>query len=508
MNDHPVEMGRKAAIQSAVKQQAERHQNAPVQEVSRNTYGGKEADIPVGSEIKPKIRPVEERGAKLTPKTKDAAVPPVKDTAVEQGRRLAIQTHAEKQAEKAATHNTVSYPQAPAEPVPIERVEAPSLAANNAVELPAKRPEPTAEVKKGVHSRSKENMAPRQKPKSAPKTRSKVDNISPKMVRPEKVSRTNPVLTSSQKAAEMGRRKFMKEAQKQLALQAQKAAKAAGNIIKKAAVAILKAIQATVSMLTGIFGGVGLAVILMAVLLIGAILASPFGILFSNESSDGAIPLSSAVAQISMEYATRLNELQEREYENITIEGEPPEWIEVIAVFACHVAGGDDGVDVMVLDAEKVEKLRTVFWDMCVITAEEETEEWTGPTTPTDASTEPTVNLTITIEAKTADDMRLLYSFSESQNDALADLLAEDEMLNSLIGDLNISQEEAMELMNGLSGDVSETRKAVVRQALTLVGKVNYFWGGKSLVIGWDERWGQPMEVWAAGSRGLPFRKP
>ena len=508
VNDHPVEMGRKAAIQSAVKQQAERHQNAPVQEVSRNTYGGKEADIPVGSEIKPKIRPVEERGAKLTPKTKDAAVPPVKDTAVEQGRRLAIQTYAEKQAEKAATHNTVSYPQAPAEPVPIERVEAPSLAANNAVELPAKRPEPTAEVKKGVHSRSKENMAPRQKPKSAPKTRSKVDNISPKMVRPEKVSRTTPVLTSSQKAAEMGRRKFMKEAQKQLALQAQKVAKAAGNIIKKAAAAILKAIQATVSMLTGIFGGVGLAVILMAVLLIGAILASPFGILFSNESSDGAIPLSSAVAQISMEYATRLNELQEREYENITIEGEPPEWIEVIAVFACHVAGGDDGVDVMVLDAEKVEKLRTVFWDMCVITAEEETEEWTGPTTPTDASTEPTVNLTITIEAKTADDMRLLYSFSESQNDALADLLAEDEMLNSLIGDLNISQEEAMELMNGLSGDVSETRKAVVRQALTLVGKVNYFWGGKSLVIGWDERWGQPMEVWAAGSLSTGTIRP
>lgn len=508
VNDHPVEMRRKAAIQSAVKQQAERHQNAPVQEAPRNTYSGKETDIPVDSEIKPKTKPVEDCGAKLTPKTKDTAALPVEDTAVEQGRRLAIQTYAEKQAEKAATYNTVSYPQATAAPVLIERVETPSLAANNAVELPAKRPELTAEVKKGVHSRSKERVVPRQKPKSAPKTRSKVDNISPKMVRPEKVSRANPVLTSSQKATEMGRRKFMKETQKQLALQAQKTAKAAGNIIKKASAAILKAIQATVSMLVGIFGGVGLAVILMAVLLIGAILASPFGILFSNEPSDGAIPLSSAVAQISMEYATRLNELQEREYENITIEGEPPEWIEVIAVFACHVAGGDDGVDVMVLDAEKVEKLRTVFWDMCVITAEEETEEWTGPTTPTDASTEPTVNLTITIEAKTADDMRLLYSFSESQNDALADLLAEDEMLNSLIGDLNISQEEAMELMNGLSGDVSETRKAVVRQALTLVGKVNYFWGGKSLVIGWDERWGQPMEVWAAGSLSTGTIRP
>ena len=69
-----------------------------------------------------------------------------------------------------------------------------------------------------------------------------------------------------------------------------------------------------------------------------------------------------------------------------------------------------------------------------------------------------------------------------------------------MIGDLNISQGDAIELMNNLSGDISESRKAVVRQALTLVGKVNYFWGDKSLVIGWDSRWGQPMEVWAAGS--------
>ena len=32
------------------------------------------------------------------------------------------------------------------------------------------------------------------------------------------------------------------------------------------------------------------------------------------------------------------------------------------------------------------------------------------------------------------------------------------------------------------------------------MGKVNYFWGGKSLVIGWDSRWGQLTKVWADGS--------
>ena len=508
----PVEQGRRQAIQRHAASITERKQMKAgaeqVQDVAPPSSKVKLSD----TNIQSKTRLEELSDSKLVPKTKDTPMQPVTDTTVEQGRRLAVQKYAEAQAEKATLHTTEQITE------PVGQVPSGLFPKNNRTgvfpqpEKTAERPESQEEksARKGVKIKqhSKEDAAPRQKPKSAPKTRNTVETLSPRTVRPEKVNQTVKVLTPAQKATEMGRRKFMKETQKQLVLQTKKAAKAAGDIMKKAASAILKAIQSTITMLVGIFGGVGLAVILMVVLMIGAILASPFGILFSNEPSDGAIPLSSAVAQISMEYSTRLNELQEGEYETIIIEGEPPDWIEVIAVFACHVAGGEDGVDVMVLDADKVDKLRTVFWDMCTIITEEETEEWTGPTTPTDASTEPTVNLTITIEAKTADDMRLFYSFSESQNDALTELLAEDEMLNSLIGDLNISQEEAMELMNGLPSDVSEARKAVVRQALTLVGKVNYFWGGKSLVIGWDERWGQPTEVWAAGSPSTGTIRP
>lgn len=39
-----------------------------------------------------------------------------------------------------------------------------------------------------------------------------------------------------------------------------------------------------------------------------------------------------------------------------------------------------------------------------------------------------------------------------------------------------------------------------VSTALGLVGKVNYFWGGKSSASGWDGRWGVPTKVWADGS--------
>ena len=47
------------------------------------------------------------------------------------------------------------------------------------------------------------------------------------------------------------------------------------------------------------------------------------------------------------------------------------------------------------------------------------------------------------------------------------------------------------------------SRETVLRQYLSLVGKVNYFWGGKSLVIGWDSRWGRVEKVTAAGSKGF-----
>ena len=51
-------------------------------------------------------------------------------------------------------------------------------------------------------------------------------------------------------------------------------------------------------------------------------------------------------------------------------------------------------------------------------------------------------------------------------------------------------------------------REAVVRTACSLVGKVNYFWGGKSLVIGWDVRWGELRQVTAAGSSTTGTYRP
>lgn len=49
--------------------------------------------------------------------------------------------------------------------------------------------------------------------------------------------------------------------------------------------------------------------------------------------------------------------------------------------------------------------------------------------------------------------------------------------------------------------DVSEERVNVISAAYSLVGKVGYFWGGKSTVIGEDPGWGTSEKVSAEGSK-------
>lgn len=67
---------------------------------------------------------------------------------------------------------------------------------------------------------------------------------------------------------------------------------------------------------------------------------------------------------------------------------------------------------------------------------------------------------------------------------------------------------EAMEVWERLPDDLSMERRMVVTYALALVEKVDYFWGGKSLVLGWDDRWGELTEVTAEGSATTGTEQP
>ena len=267
---------------------------------------------------------------------------------------------------------------------------------------------------------------------------------------------------------------------------------AASSTAKKTGEAIAKAVKSMITFLAGFAGSGVLLIALCVILLLAAVFSSPMGILFSDQSEQtNTVLLNVAIAQINVEYAAKLEELQEGEYESIEIHGVPPDWREVVAVFASKTAGGNQGVDVMTLDADRVDRLRSVFWDMTDIQAEEEDGI-----------------LHITIDAKTAEAMRRVYLFSRYQNQSLDMLLEELDSISSVMGDLSISQEDAIALLQNLPDTLEPTRRAVIEHALSLVGKVNYFWGGKSLTLGWDSRWGTTMQVTAEGSSTTGTYRP
>ena len=255
-------------------------------------------------------------------------------------------------------------------------------------------------------------------------------------------------------------------------------------------------------------GGAAVLVLLLMVILVAVIVASPFGILFSNESREaGVVPISAAVAQVNYEYNERLEELQTADsYDSISVTGRSADWIEVLAVFAVKVAGADvDAADVATMDADRIARLKAVFWDMTAITTEVETINHPG-SGDRDGWTER--NLYITITAKTAEEMKTAYHFNRNQIAALDELLEQRDLLRELIEDVYSVSGDTAALIRNLTEDLSPEREAVVRTACSLVGKVNYFWGGKSLVIGWDARWGELRLVTAAGSSTTGTYRP
>ena len=292
----------------------------------------------------------------------------------------------------------------------------------------------------------------------------------------------------------------------QTAAQAKKTAKTAVELFKRAAGMLRRAAAALISALSGFVGGTVVLVALVVIIIIAAVASSPFGLYFAAErNAPDTVSVAEAVAQVNIAYNVKLEELQAGDYDSIDIQGQAPDWPEVLAVFAAKTAGTDDGVDVATLDADRVARLTAVFWDMTEITSWVETINHPG-SGDDDGWTEYILHITIT--PKTADEMRTIYVFTKYQNEALDELLADRTTLASLASSLTITNADAEEVLQNLPAALSPERRADIQNALVLIGKVSYFWGGKSLVLGWDSRWGQLRQVTAAGSSTTGTYRP
>ena len=342
----------------------------------------------------------------------------------------------------------------------------------------------------------------------APKSRQAMTKVTRTMrVRPtDHAAPNNAIITHRARAA--AQRKAQRKMLQESAQSGGKASKKLGSVAVQAVKEIGKGVASAVSSILSAGGGAVVLVLLLTVILVAAIVASPFGILFSNESREaGVVPISAAVAQVNYEFNERLETLQTADdYDSISVTGQPADWIEVLAVFAVKVAGSNDAdaADVATMDADRIARLKAVFWDMTAIKTEVETINHPG--SGDDGWTER--NLYITITAKTAEEMKTAYHFNRNQIAALEELLEQRALLLELIEDVYSVSGDTAALLRDLPEGLSPEREAVVRTACSLVGKVNYFWGGKSLVIGWDVRWGELRQVTAAGSSTTGTYRP
>jgi len=431
----------------------------------------------------------------------------------------ARQVFVEKQAQLSQNPSIESiYPSEPAAPIP------PQLPVSDAPTITPKRQPVTAGSSKSappvqpsapaqtspteqpptIHEKPKPNAAPRERPQHSISIRTRdTEQIS--------APKAAPTASASKTATKRARKTATQDAQRKMLKKSNnRAARAAAAAAKKLVEAAVKAVKELVSALASLGGGTALFVVFSIVIVAGAFLASPLGILFADEQeSEDTVPLATAIAEIQGEYHAELERLQNGDFVSVQIIGQAPDWREVVAVFASKTAGAEDGIDVFTLDEERVELLRQVFWDMCEITTAMQTVDVPDSDPDDDVDDSHTgIALTITITSKTAEQMRLIYVFTKYQNDALDILLENLGSLNIPMGSLTISQEDAIALLENLPDDLDPARKAVVETAVQLVGRVSYFWGGKSLTLGWDDRWGTSMEVTAAGSGSTGTVRP
>lgn len=279
-----------------------------------------------------------------------------------------------------------------------------------------------------------------------------------------------------------------------------RAAKPAVTITKRLTRAAIRAVAAVVKGLIGLLGGGVLLPLLLVIVIAGALISSPFGILFSNQNhSPGTVAVSQAVGQVNREFSIMLDDLQSGDYDGIVLQGEPAEWPDVLAVFAVKTAlyDGETAADVVTLDQDRVNRLKAVYWDMSPVHTWVETIE--HPATEDESGWTEYI-LHISIEAKPPDEMAVQYGFTNAQKEALDELLEERELLAALVGNLAINDADAAQVLANLPADLNPARRAAVEKALELAGKVSYFWGGKSYGYGWDDRWGTLMEVTSPGS--------
>ena len=255
--------------------------------------------------------------------------------------------------------------------------------------------------------------------------------------------------------AEASKGASQKQAARQFARQTVQAtvqaARSAGRLLAQAGQTAARMASAVLSWLGAALAAASPVLVLVLIVgMVGVFLASPFGVFFSNETTQDGMLMRQATAELNEEYYARIGQIEQANPHDI-LEIEASDgvsairWEDVLSVYAVKVTtDGVNGIDVVTMDEQKKEILRGVMWDMNQITyrsvtvkkeVEVVTEDEDGNEVVEMQEIEETT-LTIYLHHTTPEQMAAAYGFTEQQNEHLA-LLRHEEysvMWASLLG--------------------------------------------------------------------------
>ena len=352
-----------------------------------------------------------------------------------------------------------------------------------------------------VQKQARPAFVKKQKIKTAPKAKIKSSTTPAAKALPSKASAAAP----KQAATVIRKGQLLRDT----AIKTAKVAKEAGKKVLRAIAAAAEKLVAAIGA-----GGAAAVSVVVVILLVGMLFASPLGILFAGEDTGTEIKIPDAVATLNGEFTDEIYRImEEHPYDELDMqEGMEAamlqNWRNVLAVYAVKVSTDEEhGLDVMTMDEEKLQLLREIFFDANKLEYEFTTRTVDG---------EQITTLRISAQIKDAMQMADEYGFTAQQREMLEELLKPDydDIFLSLIGNYQpggtpIGPVDISDIQGTLPDDLDPLRESIVLTAYQLLGKVMYFWGGKSLVLGWDSRWGTPTTVTAPGSgstgKVLPF---
>ena len=245
----------------------------------------------------------------------------------------------------------------------------------------------------------------------------------------------------------------------------------------KAIVSGIKSLYAAI-----VAGGWVSVVIIVLLCVIGLLLASPLGVLFSGDSAQDEMQICDVVRVVNEEFEDKISEIRSNnEFDKFVMEGVRTPWKEVLAIYAVSTSAGSSQTEVVTMDEHKKQLLMDTFWTMNGISYRIETE--LVPKTVLVETEDGNLvehteeieehNLIITINGKTAGQMADGLNFNSKQK----------ELLNTLLDD------EFSQMWTSVIYGVNRSNYEIVAVALSQLGNVGgqpyWSWYGFSSRVEW-----------------------